>query len=112
VAIAIILPALFLAWRLLLSGPSVAPGTTDQPVRVSQEDALHRVTEIVAKEYPQFAGSTPDMEEIELGPDKGYRLVYRSSEVTETGAGPVEFKRTLVVAINAVSGEMSVAVSQ
>ena len=111
-ATAIILPALFLAYRLLFSGPTGVSRTTGRPAKVSQEDALQRVTEVVAGEYPQFAGSTPDMEEIELGPDKGYRLVYRRSEVNETGAGPVEFNRTLVVGINAVNGEISVAVSQ
>jgi hypothetical protein len=111
-ALALFLAALFVAWRFLLPHGGGVSEAAGRRRALSQSEALTRATEIVVEEYPQFAGSPPEIQDIELGPDQGYRLVYRGAEITETNDGPVEFKRTLVIGVNAATGETVAAVSQ
>jgi hypothetical protein len=79
--------------------------------RISQGDALEVATEIIAGEYQQFAGSTPVVQETEFGRDKGYRVVYTVSDMVETEDGSAESTHMLIVSINAVTEEVSVAIS-
>jgi len=111
-AVAIIVPVLFLAWRFILAGPDRVAEPAVRLPPMAQSEALSQVTEIVAEEYAQFATVSPDVQRIEWGPHRGYRLVYRRAEVTATGAGPVEFLRMLVMGVNPATGETFAAVSQ
>jgi hypothetical protein len=80
--------------------------------RISEDEALQVATEIVAGKYQLFAGSTPVVQETEFDRDMGYRVVYTVSDAVETEDGSVEFTHMLVININAVTEEVSVAVSQ
>jgi hypothetical protein len=80
--------------------------------RISQRQALQAAEEIAEESYPRFAEATPTLEEARFGQDKGYHILYKVSSTEETGIGSVEFDRILLISVNAVTGEMTVAISQ
>ena len=106
----IALLVLFLIGWLLLPVIGFHRRTTRSRPIISRTEALQTATEMVTENYPRFASITPVVHEVELDRDKGYRLVYSTSETVETDLGAIESTCTLVVSINAVTEEISVAV--
>jgi hypothetical protein len=104
--------ALFLIWCLVPPVVSSVCQANRHRPRVSQNEARETAERIVAQDFPEFTDSAPVIHETEFDRDRGYRIVYTASDAVETELGSGESIRVLVISVNAVTEEVSVAISQ